>query len=79
MTVDDEQFEQATRLAVQAVRVEVGRLVRKLEDLRRHRGELARPRGSVYAERRAGELNGLDMAIRVLKGNSTASTWPSGS
>jgi hypothetical protein len=42
-------------------------LIRKLEDLKRHRGEVQHDH-QVYAERQRGELNGLDMAIRVLKG-----------
>ena len=47
---------------------EIDRLVRKLEDLRRHRGEMRHPMNSIAMHRQDGELNGLNMAILVLKG-----------
>lgn len=63
----DEHLELCSKALVEIQEEDRDRLVRKLEDLRRHRGE-ARHGQQVYRERQAGELNGLDMAIRVLKG-----------
>jgi uncharacterized membrane protein len=66
--VDDAEFERAAGLVLLATRAEIERLIRKLEDLRRNRGEWRHRMNSVAMHRQDGELNGLDMAISVLKG-----------